>query len=405
MQRRLAISLLLGLAVATASAAVAHAHGERAQEGFLRMETVAWSDVKFSRDTVAQGETLTITGTVKILDTWPRTIGEPGVAFLNVDAPGPVFLMKDRKVNGEEAPNAIYVKKGGVYEFTTVLEGRKAGQYHVHPTFAIEGAGTLIGPGKWITVQAGPGGFTNPITLLNGQTVDLENYTLAPLVGWHWLGFFLGMAWMVYWTGPKPTVTRLAITSRIPLNTDGQDVGLITKKDHRVVNIFAIVTVLMLLAGLVYQQVAFPAKLPQQVLRFEPPALPQPPQLAQAQATRATYDADTHALVMEVQVKNLGDKPLNLTRFTTSNLVFVNQAMAATGTERVMVVEPTGAINPGETRSLKLTLRDSVWTDERLIQFDKPRTAVTGSLVFEDAGGTSNLVTVQSGVTPAQFAV
>src|SRR5919201_1019936 len=110
MQRRCAISLLLGLAVATASAAVAQAHGERAQEGFLRMETVAWSDVKFSRDTVAQGETLTITGTAKILDTWPRTIGEPQVGFFNVDAPGPVFLMKDRVVNGVEAPNALYVK-------------------------------------------------------------------------------------------------------------------------------------------------------------------------------------------------------------------------------------------------------------------------------------------------------
>jgi hypothetical protein len=151
--------------------------------------------------------------------------------------------------------------------------------------------------------------------------------------------------------------------------------------------------------------VAFPVKLPQQVIRFEPPALPQPPSFVEAAATRATYDPQTHAMVMEVEVKNVGDKPMNLARFTTSNLVFVNQAMAGTGTERVMVVEPNGAINPGETRSLKLTLRDSVWTDERLIQFDKPRTVVTGSLGFEDAEGGSNVVTVQSGVIPAQFAM
>jgi methane/ammonia monooxygenase subunit B len=406
MKLRVVLSVVLGLTVALLSAAAAYAHGERAQEGFLRMETLAWSDVKFSGDTVAQGERLTISGRVRILETWPRTIGEPQVGFFNVDAPGPVFLLKDRVVNGQEAPHALYVEKGGLYEFTITLEGRKPGQYHVHPTLAIGGAGTLIGPGKWITVEeSGAGSFTNPVKLLNGQTVDLETYTLAPLVGWHWLGFFLGLGWMVYWTGPKPTVTRLAITSRIPLNTDGQDVGLITKKDHRVVNIFAFATVVMLLAGLVYQQLAFPVKLPQQVIRFEPPALPQPPSFVEAAATRATYDPQTHAMVMEVEVKNLGDKPMNLARFTTSNLVFVNQAMAGTGTERVMVVEPNGAINPGETRSLKLTLRDSVWTDERLIQFDKPRTVVTGSLGFEDAEGASNVVTVQSGVIPAHFAM
>src|SRR5215831_10018019 len=107
MKRTFLLAIVLGLFAAFGGAAVAYAHGENAQEGFLRMETVAFSDVNFSTTTVKQGEALTITGKASLLDTWPKTLGEPQTGFVNVTAPGPVLLMQDRQVNGMEAPDAI----------------------------------------------------------------------------------------------------------------------------------------------------------------------------------------------------------------------------------------------------------------------------------------------------------
>ena len=91
MKRTLLVSVVLGLGTALGSAALASAHGENAQEGFLRMETVTFTDVNFSTDTVKQGEPVTITGKATLLDTWPKTLGEPQTGFVNVTAPGPVL--------------------------------------------------------------------------------------------------------------------------------------------------------------------------------------------------------------------------------------------------------------------------------------------------------------------------
>jgi methane/ammonia monooxygenase subunit B len=405
MRRRILISLLLGLVAALATTAAAYAHGENSQEGFLRMETVAFSNVQFSRDTVRQGEDFTITGKASLLTTWPRTLGEPDTGFVNVTAPGPVVLMKERIINGKTAPDAIFVKKGNAYEFKLTLTGRDVGRWHVHPTFAVAGSGTLIGPGQWITVQDA-GGFTNSQTLLNGQTVNLENYGLGQLTIFHWLGFVLGMAWMLYWTVPAigganhRTVSKLPVTLRIPLNTDGQDIGLITKRDHQVSNLLLLATFALLAVGWIYQSVSFPIKIPQQVLRFTPPELPQAPVFAQAIPKDAAFDPQTSTLVMNVEVTNTGRVPMTLKGFTTSSLTFVDQTSAGAGTEHVMVVGPNNTIAPGETKTLNLTLRDPVWRDARMIEVNRPRIEVAGQLLFQDSAGVQNQTTISSSVNP-----
>ena len=402
---RILLSLLLAACGLLGTALVASAHGENAQEGFLRMETVAFSDVTFSKDTIKQGEQLVITGKATLLDTWPKTLGEPDTGFINVTAPGPVLLMQDRQINGVEAPDAFFVKKGDSYEFKLTLVGRQPGRWHVHPTFAVAGSGTLIGPGQWITVQDA-GGFANNINLLNGQTVNLENYGVGQLTIFHWLGFALGMAWMLYWTVPKiggpnhRTVSKLPVTLRVPLNTDGQDIGLITKQDHRVSNYLLAATLLLLAVGWVYQSVSFPIKIPQQVFRFTPPELPQAPQFAQAQAKDATFDPQTSTLTMDVDVTNTGTTPMTLTGFTTSSLTFVDQASAPTGAEHVMSISPQPTVAPGETKTFNLTLRDPVWRDTRMIEVNRPRIEVAGQLLFQDSGGAKNQTTIASSVNP-----
>jgi methane/ammonia monooxygenase subunit B len=293
------------------------------------------------------------------------------------------------------------LSKGSAYDFRLVLVGRTPGRWHVHPTLAIEGAGTLIGPGEWITVQDS-GGFTNSLALMNGQTVNLENYNLAQLTIWHWLGFAVGGAWLLYWAVSRPVVTRLAVTTQIPLTSDGLDFGLVTRKDHRVATWFAIGTVALLAIGWAYQQVFFPVKVAQQVIRFEPPALPPEPRFAQAQIRSATYDPDTSTLQMDVLTTNTGTQPMRLQGFNTSNLAFATDTPGTTAGHQ-LVVDAPAAIEVGQTQILHLTLREAVWAAERLIEVNNPRLEVAGQLVFQDSSGARSHATVGSSVIPKLF--
>jgi copper(I)-binding protein len=195
----------------------------------------------------------------------------------------------------------------------------------------------------------------------------------------------------------------LPVTLRIPLNTDGQDIGLITKRDHRISNLLLIATAGLLIIGWVYQSVSFPIKIPQQVFRFTPPDLPVAPQLAEVLTKDASFDPQTSTLAMNVDVTNTGKSPITLKGFTTSSLTFVDQATAATGAEHVMVISPAGTINPGETKSLNLTLRDPVWRDTRMIEVNRPRIEVAGQLQFQDASGTQSQTTIASSVNPKLY--
>src|ERR687888_1186374 len=268
MWRRFLAAFLGAAALTFVLAPAASAHGEKSQEGFLRMRTVAWQDVNFSGDSVQQGQTVTVTGKVKIMDAWPSSLakGVPNTCYLGMISPGPTILIKERTLNGVSAPSRIDCAKGRSYDFSVTFAGRRVGKWHVHPALAVKGAGTLIGPGEWLNVTKNPAGFRNEATLLDGTTINLENYQLKFIWLWLILTALIGVAWMLYWTVPKThrTVTNLAVTSQIPLNTDGGEYGLITKRDHRNMNIFLLVSIAVLAVGWIYQAAAFPTKVPQQ---------------------------------------------------------------------------------------------------------------------------------------------
>src|SRR5215831_10065093 len=132
MKRRFALSLaasLTALAAIALGSTTASAHGERAQESFIRMESVAFWDVKFSTNTVKQGEDLTITGTAKLLETWPGNLsgGNPTICYFTVVEPGAQFVLKDRVINCAQAPQSVYCRRGGTYDFSMTLTGRSPG--------------------------------------------------------------------------------------------------------------------------------------------------------------------------------------------------------------------------------------------------------------------------------------
>jgi len=399
--RRYLWAALVAGALVVSSALPAHAHGERAQEAFLRMRTVGWVDVAFSKDTVKQGETFTITGTAKILDAWPTNLakGNPNTGYIGVIAPGPVVMLKERTINGVSAPSRIDIQKGKIYEFSLTIAGRRTGRWHVHPSFSVKGAGTLLGPGQWITVQENPDGFTNDVKLVRGGTINLENYQLTFTWIWLVITFLIGLAWMIYWTVPKRTVTNLAVTSQIPLNTDGMEYGLITKKDHRNMNWFAIGTALLLVAGWLYQANAFPTKMPLQVIQFAPPqpAIAEEAVFAKARGANAQYDSATKTMTMEVDVTNSGAAPMELKQFTAAYLKFTTGTTAGPG---VLVAAPQATVDPGATTKLTLTMKDPVWEEELLVPIGESQLLVTGIMVFENTEGKRNLTEVEANLQP-----
>jgi methane/ammonia monooxygenase subunit B len=274
-----------------------------------------------------------------------------------------------------------------------VLEGRTSGYWHVHPTLYVLHTGGLLGPGQWTTVNATPAGYQNKVTMLDGKTIDLDTYATGWVFWFSFAGFVLGVWWMLWWTLKHRTVTNLAVTSQIPLNDPGEDIGLITKADHRTSSLIAALAVILLVVGWFYMNWTWPTRIPQQVLRITPPSLEEPPRFAQAKGAKATYDPRSDTLVLNAQVSNTGTQPMKLVGFTTSNLTF--------GQADGLSVEPA-AVGPQQTVPLKVTIRSKVWSDERLIPLDKPQMGVAGLLAFE-SDGKQNWVTTEAPVTPTAF--
>jgi methane/ammonia monooxygenase subunit B len=415
MRRRLLLVLVAAVLVTVVPATAASAHGEKSQEGFLRMRTVGWTDVHFSGDTVQQGQTVTVTGTVKIMDAWPSSLakGQPNTCFMSMIAPGPTIVLKERTINGQSMPTRIDCTKGRVYDFSMTFAGRRVGRWHVHPAFAVKGAGTLIGPGAWINVRENPAGFTNEATLLGGKTVNLENYQLPFIWIWLTLTFIIGMVWMIYWTVPKRTIPHLAVTSQIPLNTDGAAYGLVTKKDHRNSTIMMLATVVLLGAGWIYQLANFPVKIPQQIIQFAPAqiARPAPFVALEAGTGKAVYDADKKLVTLQVNATNNGKVPAQLTHFAVANLTWFNQAVPAakpSGPQAVDTSYPmtvqSDTIAPGATQQVMVSMPSDIWIhQERLLPIGESQLTVTGLLRFQTPNGDKTDVEVDEPLTPTAF--
>jgi methane/ammonia monooxygenase subunit B len=409
MRMRLAVCVALAVGLVMASAPRVFAHGEAADEPFLKDLTVAFYDVHVSPTAVKVGDPVTITGSLKVLETWPYTLDPPQTAYLTPVVPGPVFALTERDINGDPAFGSIFIEKGGIYNFKMVMLARNPGRWHVHPGIAIQGTGTLIGPGEWVTIDPSGQPFRLDVTLLNGKTVNLEHYGGNFVWWWSFAGFLLGVIWMLYWTVPKRTVTRLAVTLQIPINDDAPDIGLITPRDHFWMNVLAGATIVMLVGGWVYMASKYPVRLPQQTDRFEPQFVSSGPNLADVHSRGSSYDEKTDTLAINLDVTNNGSSPLTLKQYIMAMAVFVNggadeQAKAgpADFVSRLNV-EPSAPVAPGQTAKLTLTMSSEVFDQERLIPLHDPQQLIAGLLRFENADGKQQFVTTKSVLIPTEF--
>ena len=386
------------------------AHGEAADEPFLKVLTTAFHDVSISPTEVQIGQPVTVTGTVRVLKTWPYTMPAPERAYLTTVVPGPVFAMKERTVNGESAPHSIFIERDGVYQFRMVLIARRPGRWHVHPGLAVEGTGTLIGPGEYVNVTGDAASFTFPVTLMNGETVNLDTFGGQFIWWFPFLGFLVGVIWMFYWTWwQHRTVTNLAVTIQIPLNDEGSDIGLITAKDHFWMNVLAGITVVILIAGWVYNVSPNVIRLPQQTVWLDPPKLAPEESLAEAKPLRATFDEGTGTLLLNAEVKNVSSSPITMKQYTLGMVSFVNgdeQEMAKAGPREFvgrLEVEPNTPIGPGETRAVRLRVTSKLFADERIVPTHAPQQFIAGLLRFQKAEGAQQMVLVRSNIIPTEF--
>ena len=403
-----AISLACGLG--WLSDARLSAHGEAADEPFLKVLTTAFHDVSISPTEVQIGQPVTVTGTVRVLKTWPYTMPAPERAYLTTVVPGPVFAMKERTVNGESAPHSIFIERDGVYQFRMVLIARKPGRWHVHPGLAVEGTGTLIGPGEYVNVTGDASSFTFPITLATGETVNLDTFGGQFIWWFPFLGFLVGVVWMFWWTWwQHRTVTNLAVTLQVGLNDEGSDIGLITPKDHRWMNVLAGITVAILVAGWVYNVSPRTIRLPQQTVWLDPPKLAAEQSLAEAKPLRATYDEGTGTLLLNAEVKNVSPGPITLKQYTLGMVSFVNgddQEIAKAGPREFvgrLEVEPNSPIGPGETRPVRLRMTSKLFADERIVPTHAPQQFIAGLLRFQTLDGAQQMVLVRSNIIPTEF--
>lgn len=429
MKKRIAAVLILGIASTLVfTASPASAHGEKSQEAFLRMRTIGWTDISFSggrlengETYVKQGEFITLKGVAKLMDTWPDTLaaGQPEIGYINIATQGPAIMMTERTVNGVSTPGRIEVERGNFYSFEMKLMGRRPGRWHVHPLYAVKGAGSVLGPGQWVNVERASGGFESPVTLYNGKTINMENYALTEVWVFQVLGFILGLIWILYWTagkrnpdgspkswmGGKRTVTNPAVTLSIPLNDDGVAVGLNSKRDHRACNMMLVGTSIFLLVGWIYQASAYPVKIPQQVVQFAPPetALDSAPALAKVDPLLADYEPDSRALTMELNVTNISDSPITLAEYTTSTLTFIPSGGTATvpqGYQQTMQVSPSGAIQPGQTQKLTFKIDGNSLVEEHLVPTSESQLTMAGLVVFKDATGKESSNEIEEPLRP-----
>ncbi len=398
------VGVLLTLAAAVMYTPTASAHGEKSQAAFLRMRTIHWFDLNWSKASVNVNEEVEISGKFHVFEGWPESVDPPEVSFLNIGIPGPTFIRKESYIGDTFVPRSVRLEIGNTYTFRVVLKARRPGEWHVHTMLNVQGGGPIIGPGKWITVEGSMSDFRNPITTLTGQTVDLETYNLGNTVFWHVLWYAIGVAWMLYFIKNPVFLPRMVMVNA------GRADELITPTDKKVAMLFGAATILIVIFGMSSANSKYPVTIPLQAgtLRgIKPIELPAPS--VDVKVEEATYRVPGRAMKMVLTVTNNGDSAVQLCEFNTASVRFMNPEVCEDDTgypedllaDEGLTVVPNDPIAPGQTVTLEVTASDAAWEVYRLadIIYD-PDSRMGGMLFFYDDAGNRQMVIIDAPLIP-----
>ena len=115
------VSLSLILSLYALNIQTVMAHGEKALEPFIRMRTIQWYDVQWSKQKFTVNEEISVSGKFHVAEDWPVSVPKPDAAFLNISTPGPVLIRTERFLNGKPYVNSVALQPGGDYTFKVVL--------------------------------------------------------------------------------------------------------------------------------------------------------------------------------------------------------------------------------------------------------------------------------------------
>ena len=399
------VGLLTAVAATSFYAPAASAHGEKSQAAFMRMRTIHWYDLKWSKEKVNINESVEITGKFHVFEGWPETVDAPESAFLNIGIPGPVFIRKESYIGGQLVPRSVRLEIGKTYDFKVVLKARRPGDWHVPTMMNVEGGGPIIGPGKWITIEGSMSEFKNPLTTLTGQTIDLENYNLENTYFWHAVWYAIGLAWMLYW------VRRPVFLPRFLLVNAGRADELVSGTDKKIGMAFAAGTLVLVIFAMSSANSKYPITIPLQAGTMRGiKALPDEKSVVAVKVEDATYRVPGRAMRMKLTITNNGDKAVRLGEFYTASVRFLDSDVYKDTTgypedllaEDGLEVSDNSPIAPGETRTVEVQAADAAWEVYRLadIIYD-PDSRFAGLLFFFDGDGNRTITQVDAPLIPS----
>jgi len=398
------VALLLTVTAAMFYTPTASAHGEKSQAAFMRMRTIHWFDLNWSKEEVAVNDTMTISGKFHVFAGWPETVDKPEISFLNIGIPGPVVIRAGSWIGGQLVPRSVTLELGETYEFKVLLKARRPGDWHVHTMMNVKGGGPIIGPGKWVTVSGSMGSFVNPITTLTGETIDLETYNLSNTYFWHAFWYAIGLAWLFYWARKPMFVPRsIAVEA-------GKGDALITAADKKVALGFAVGTIAIVALSMANTNEKYPITTPLQagLLRgMKPIEMPAP--TVSVKVEDATYRVPGRAMQMTLTVTNNGDSPVRLGEFNTAGVRFLDAAVSQDESgypddllaEEGLTVSDNSPLAPGQSRTIQVTASDAAWEVYRLADliYD-PDSRFAGLLFFYDEAGSRQMVMIDAPLIP-----
>ncbi|BGE83807.1 bacterial ammonia monooxygenase, subunit AmoB [Methylosinus trichosporium] len=392
----LGLSVAAAVAATAASVAPAEAHGEKSQQAFLRMRTLNWYDVKWSKTSLNVNESMVLSGKVHVFSAWPQAVANPKSSFLNAGEPGPVLVRTAQFIGEQFAPRSVSLEVGKDYAFSIDLKARRAGRWHVHAQINVEGGGPIIGPGQWIEIKGDMADFKDPVTLLDGTTVDLETYGIDRIYAWHFPWMIAAAAWILYWFFKKGIIASYLRIS------EGKDEEQIGDDDRRVGAIVLAVTILATIIGYAVTNSTFPRTIPLQAGLQKPltPIIEEGtagvgPHVVTAELKGGVYKVPGRELTIQVKVTNKTDEPLKLGEYTAAGLRFLNPDVFTTKPEfpdylladRGLSTDPT-PLAPGETKTIEVKVQDARWDIERLsdLAYDTD-SQIGGLLMFFSPSG------------------
>ena len=221
------------------------------------MRTLNWYDVQWSKTSLNVNEEMVLSGKVHVFSAWPQAVANPRVSFLNAGEPGPVLVRTAQFIGEQFAPRSVSLVPGNDYAFSINLKARRAGRWHVHAQINVEGGGPIIGPGQWIEIKGDMKDFVDPVTLLDGTTVDLEHYGIDRVYMWH-MPWLAGAAWILYWFFGKGIIASYIKVA------NGKPDAVIGDEDRRVGAIVLALTILATIIGYAVTNSTFPRTIPLQ---------------------------------------------------------------------------------------------------------------------------------------------